>query len=108
MLVEITSEWDERYNKSSKAEPDSHRVVVDVLAVRIENGHFRGSDFDGIFEVADVPDPFDIFDGKLRVQVKVGWFGMKPKSTWSHVTLNGKWQLLRNYSGEVVHNLSAA
>jgi hypothetical protein len=108
MLEDITTEWNDRYNTHVGAKPDSQlRHVVDVLAIRVANGHLRGSDFDGVFEVADVPKPFSIHTGDLRVEVKVGWFGMKPKTTWSHITLNGEWELIRNYSGKVVHNLSA-
>ncbi len=108
MLTEITTEWNERYNTHLAAKPEAHlRHVVDVLAIRITNGHLRGSDFDGVFELADVPKPFDVYAGKHRVEVKVGWFGMKPKSTWSHITLNGEWELIRNYSGKVVLNLAS-
>ncbi len=106
MVTEITTEWDDKYNKHPSVQPVEHRYVVDVLAVRVEKAHLRGSDFDGVFEVADVPKPFDSYADKPRVQVKVGWFGMKPKTTWAHITLNGEWELVRNYSGEVVHNLA--
>ena len=109
MLIDITTEWNHKYDThaSAKPEPGQERRVEDVLAIRITNGHLRGSDFDGVFELADIPKPFDVFSGKHRVEVKVGWFGMKPKGTWSHITLNGDWELIRNYSGKVVHNLAA-
>jgi len=108
MLTEITTEWNHKYDTHPSAKPDVQlRQVVDVLAIRITNGHLRGSDFDGVFEVAETSDPFDVFAGKQRVEVKVGWFGMKPKTTWSHITLNGEWELIRNYSGKVVHNIAA-
>lgn len=108
MLIEISNEWNHKYDTYPSAKPDVQlRHVVDVLAIRITNGHLRGSDFDGVFEVAEVPRPFDLYAGKHRVEVKVGWFGMKPKSTWSHITLNGDWELIRNYSGKVVHNLAS-
>ena len=107
MLTDITTEWNNKFDTHPSAKPDGKlRHVVDVLAIRITNGHLRGSNFDGIFELADVPKPFDVFAGKHRVEVKVGWFGMKPKSAWSHITLNGEWELIRNYSGKVVHNLT--
>ena len=54
---------------------------------------------------AEVAQPFDVFDGKTRVEVKVYWFERKPKTTWAHITLNGEWELLRNYSGNVVDNI---
>lgn len=108
MLIDITEEWNHKYDthSSAKPEPGQERRVVDVLAIRITNGHLRGSNFDGVFELANVQQPFDVVDSKHRVQVKVGWFGMKPKKSWSHITLNGEWELIRNYSGKVVHNLA--
>lgn len=71
----ITEEWDGRYNTNIHAESVETRHGESVLAIRIEHGHLRGSDFAGIFEVADVPNPFDVNkDGELRVECKVGWF----------------------------------
>jgi hypothetical protein len=102
----ITEDWDHHYDKNAHAEPVETRHGESVLAIRIEHGHLRGSDFAGIFEVADVPDPFNIHDGLLRFECKVGWFGMKPKTTWSNITIKGRYQLLRNYTGPVVHNLA--
>ena len=105
-LSAITEEWDNRYNTNAHAEPTEHRHAESVLAIRIEYGHLRGSDFAGIFEVADVPNPFNVHDCELRVECKVGWFGMKPKTTWSNITIKGPYQLLPNYTGPVVHNLA--
>jgi hypothetical protein len=111
MLTEITTEWNHKYDThtSAKPEPGQERRAEHVLAIRITNGHLRGSDFDGVFELANVQQPFDNHgkNGQLRVEVKVGWFGMKPKTTWSHITLNGPWELIPNYSRMVVHNLAA-
>ena len=107
MATEITTEWNSKYDTNPYAKPVELRYVVDVLAVHVTNAHLRGSDISGVFEVADVPKPFDSYADKPRVQVKVGWFGMKPKTSWAHITLNGEWELIRNYSGEVVHNLAA-
>lgn len=102
----ITEEWDHRYDTNAHAEPTERRHVISELVIRIDHAHLRGSDFAGIFEVADVPEPFDVHSGELRVECKVGWFGMKPKTSWSHITIKGQWQLLRNYTGPVVHNLA--
>ncbi|MEY4566322.1 MAG: hypothetical protein RLY14_1292 [Planctomycetota bacterium] len=107
MVTEITTEWNSKYDTNLNAVPVEHRQVMDVLVVHVTNAHLRGSDFSGYFEVADVPTPFDSYADKQRVQVKVGWFGMKPKSSWAHITLNGEWELIRHYSGKVVHNLAA-
>lgn len=102
----ITEEWNHRYDTNAHAEPVETRHAESVLAIRIEHGHLRGSDFAGIFEVADVPNPFTVRDGELRVECKVAWFLMKPKTTWSNITVKGPYQLLRNYTGAVEHNLA--
>lgn len=107
MVTEITSEWEKKYDTNARAQPSELRIVDSGLVVRVQKAHLRGSDINGVFEVADVSKPFSIHEGMLRVEVKAGWFGMKPKTSWSHLTLNGDWELIRNYSGEVVHNLSA-
>lgn len=87
MPSEITSIWNQKYNTNAQAKPIEYREVERARVVLVKNAHLRGSDFGGIFELAETQDPFDIFDGKQRAEVKVGWFGMKPKTTWSHITL---------------------
>ena len=62
MLLEITTEWDNKYDTHPNAKPDGHlRHVVDVLAIRLTNGYLRGSEFDGVFELADVPKPLGLW-----------------------------------------------
>lgn len=104
--TQITEQWDHRYDTNANAESVEQRHAKSVLAIRIEHGHLRGSDFAGVFELAEVPDPFNVHSGELRVECKVAWFGMKPKTTWSNITLKGSYQLLRNYTGPVTHNLA--
>ena len=101
--TQITSDWNRRYDTYTGAV--EYREVANVLAIKVHDAHLRGSDLTDVFEVADSDKPFDIKNGELRVEVKVGWFGMRPKKTWSHLTLKGNWQLLRNYKGKVAHNL---
>jgi len=103
--TEITTEWNHRYDTHKSAVVVEYREVADVLAIRVHSAYLRESDLTDVFEVADSDKPFDIKNGELRVEVKVAWFGMKPKTTWSHLTLRGDWQLLRNYRGKVAHNL---
>jgi hypothetical protein len=105
MPSEITSIWNQKYNTNTEARPIEYRTVRNARVVRVSNAHLRGSNFGGVFELADTQDPSDFFDGQERAEVKVGWFGMKPKTTWSHITLGDEWELIENYSGKVVHNL---
>jgi hypothetical protein len=102
----LIKDWINAPKTHNSAVPVEWRDVVDVSAVRISNGHLRGSNFDGIFELANSALPVDNFHGKIRVEVKVGWFGRRPKRTWAHITPNKDWELLKNYSGPVVHNIA--
>jgi hypothetical protein len=104
--TELTKDWGNTPHTHDSATPVEWRDVVDVSAVRITNGHLRGSNFDGIFELANGPLPIDIFHGKIRIEVKVGWFGCRPKKTWAHITPTTDWEILKNYSGSVVHNIA--
>jgi len=103
--TEITTDWNHRFDTNKSAAVVEYRKVTKALAIRVHAAHLRGSDFTDVFEVADSDRPFGIKKGELTVEVKVGWFGMKPKKSWSHLTLRGDWQLLRNYKGKVAHNL---
>jgi hypothetical protein len=103
--TEIVEEWDKRYDTYKTATAVEYREVSNALVIRVINAQLRGADLTDIFEVADVDQPFDIKESVLRVEVKVGWFGMKPKTTWSHLTLKNGWQLQHRYTGKVVHNL---
>lgn len=81
MATEITTEWNSKYDTNPHAKLVEFRYVVDVLAVHVTNAHLRGSDITGYFEGADISTPFDSYADRQRVQVKAGWFGMKPKSS---------------------------
>lgn len=98
--------WNNIPNTHADARPVEYRRVLDVLAIRIVEGAFRNAEVAGVFEIADIAEPFDIHDGNLRVQVKCCWFERKPPTSWAHITLNGQWELLRNYTGEVVDNIA--
>ena len=108
MLPNYSTDWSNIPHEHEKAKPNGElRVVYNQLAIRIDEGFLRGSTFSGVFLIANVNAPFKIVKGELRVEVVVGWFGSKPKTTWTHITLKGKWKLLKNYSGQVETNITA-
>jgi hypothetical protein len=49
--------------------------------------------------------PFRIKKGKLTVEVICLWHGKKPKTTWTHLTLGKKYELIPSHTGEVVANI---
>lgn len=106
MTIPLNASWDEIPHTNPLAKPTSVRYVLDSPSIRLINGRIRGATVSGVFELANVPKQFDDFNGNRRVQVKVGWFGAKPLTSWTHITLGDEWELIPNFTGDVVHNIS--
>ena len=106
MPIALTTDWTHIPNTKTGATPTSYRYVLDVLAVHVVGARLRTSTFNGIFEVANVQEPFSTYRGESRIEVKVGWFGARPRKTWAHLILGDEWELLSHYTGDVVHNIS--
>ena len=104
MAIEKT--WKDIPNTDPKATVVNHRRVVDVMAVRVETASIRLATVSDWFEVADVANPFRIVDGKLTVEVKCHWKGLKPSSEWMHLTISNKYQLVRHFDGDVADNIA--
>jgi hypothetical protein len=84
----------------------TYREVRNVMVVEVTTAAIRGATVDGAFEVSDHPEPIVVHnDGLVRVEVKCLWYGRKPPTTWMHLTLQGKWKLVRSYSGPVVSDI---
>jgi hypothetical protein len=108
MAIEINTNWDGIRNTNPKASVIRTRKVLDTLAIRVESAELRLATVSNVFELADIPQPFSLVDGELKVEVKCLWYDRKPPTTWSHLTLGKKWELIRNYSGDVADNIGEA
>lgn len=81
-------------------------MVKKVFAVEIKNGYYRGSYFNGIFEVSD-PNKLYFKSGKgQRVRVKTHWFCCRPTTRWPGILIeHGECTEKPNFSGKVVRNI---
>lgn len=104
--MENQTTWDDIPHTDSKAIVVKHRTVVDVMAIRVDKASIRLATVSGWYEVADVPNPFCIIDGDLKVEVKCHWKGLKPATEWLHLTISNKYQFVRRYSGNVAENIA--
>lgn len=105
--MEPTTDWTGIAHTDVRAKPTSWTQVEGVLAVRVECARIRGAEVSGVFAVSDHPEPITVHgDGTPRAEVHCLWFGRKPPTSWMHLTLAGKWQLVRSYTGPVVENIS--
>jgi hypothetical protein len=106
MTDEINTNWDKIPHTNPKATVVRQRKVLDTLAIRVENAGLRMASLNDVFEVADNPQPFSLVNGDLKVEVKCLWYDRKPPTSWAHITLGSKWELIRNFSGEVADNIA--
>ena len=98
--------WEGIPNTDHKATCKSYRHVVDVMVLSVEKAQIRSATVSGVFEIADVPNPFRIVDGDLKVEVKCLWHDRKPTDTWMHLAIPNKYQFIRRYTGQVVENIA--
>jgi len=98
--------WDGIPNTDPTANCSSLRNVVDVMVISVENAQIRSATVSGVFEIADVPNPFRIADGDLKVEVKCLWHDRKPSDTWMHLAVSNKYQFIRRYTGQVVEYIA--
>ena len=104
--MEDKKTWDEIPHTDAKAVVVKHRSVIDVMAIRVEKASIRLATVSDWFEVADVPNPFRLVDGGLKVEVKCHWKGLRPETEWLHLTISNKYQLVRRYSGKVAEDIA--
>ena len=104
--MDINTNWGGVPTTNSNATIKSFRRCVGVLAIRVKSASIRNAEVTGVFELADTPQPFGVFNGVLRAEVKCTWFDRNPPTSWTHIQLLDSWELIRNYSGEVADNIA--
>ena len=105
MAVKKSTHWDGAPNTNTKAAINEIRKVKGKLAIEVTKAYIREAMVSGVFEIADTQMPFRIKKGKLTVEVICLWHGKKPKTTWTHLTLGKKYELIPSHTGEVVANI---
>ena len=105
MAISKNAHWQGARNTNDKAEINETRKVKGKLAVKVAKAYIREAKVSGVFEVANTEMPFRIKKSKLTVEVICLWYGKKPKTTWTHLTLGKKYELIASHTGEVVANI---
>jgi hypothetical protein len=105
MDISKTSNWDSASHTNSKAEIIAHTKFNGKLAIEVKNAYIRKAKISGIFQIAEVDNPFTVKNGVLRVEVECMWEGKKPKSSWMHLIIKNKYKILLNHKGSVVSNV---
>ncbi len=97
---------DNIYRTHPNAKPTRWRYVKGVLAIRVQSATYRKCrPLAGVFElVSELPQ---LVRGENRYEVYCAWFGVKPKYKYPRISVDpGHFEIISNYSGEVIDNLS--
>lgn len=97
--------WDGHPHTNKSARPSAWRHVDGVQAIRVSGATYRGSQpIDGFFEVVSEPKESR---GKLKVEVRCSWHGVKPRTCFPHLIIKpDQFELVESYSGEVIDDIS--
>lgn len=106
MATKKNAHWEGAPDTNAKAAISEIRKIKGKLAIEVTKAQIRNAKVSGIFEVANVEMPFRIKKGELTVEVICLWHGKKPKTTWTHLTLGRKYELISSHTGEVVANIA--
>jgi len=107
MATRIGTNWEGIPHTRATANMVELRKAEAVRVVRIDNGSFRNASVSGYFELASADTRMKVDkSGNRTIEVKLGWFGVKPPTSWASVTILGAHKILDNFSGAVFHNIS--
>jgi hypothetical protein len=107
MASRITTNWEGIPHTRATANIVELRKVEGVRVVRIDSGSFRSAPVSGYFELASPETRLKLDkNGTRTIEVKLGWFGAKPPTSWASVTILGTHKILDNFTGTVFHNIS--
>lgn len=91
------------------AKVSRHRTVSGVAAAKVLGASYRNATLSGIFELTNQTsaDPVrDLPGGKRKIQVVCAWYGCKGDLHFDVSDTGSSVEIIRNYSGEVVDNIS--
>lgn len=104
--------WNTDWTGIRKTDPHAQAVtgkkVTSAHVIWVERATIRNAMVsDAYFLVAEPRSVGAVSGGKQRVIVECLWYGRKPQKTWMHLTLLGKDEERRDYTGLVVSDFVA-
>ena len=89
------------------ATPTEFSHVANVTAIEVINAKYRNSTFNGVLQLANGKDSFQIHGSKLCAKAKLAWCGMEFKKSFRLIELNmAQVKVLQNYTGNVIAKLA--
>jgi hypothetical protein len=89
------------------AAPTEFTHVANVTAIQVTNAKYRNSTINGVLQLANGKDSFQIHGTKLCAKAKLAWFGMEFKKGFRLIELNmAQVKVLQNYTGNVIAKLA--
>ena len=102
----LNTDWTGIPNTDAKAGVTKFKPVSNVTVIRISKASIRYAQLDDcVFELVDAASIPQMRWGKNRIEVKCFWYGCKPPACWMNIAIDGDYEIIPNYSDEVVYDI---
>ena len=89
------------------AKPCKFRKIVGEVVIRVESAAFRGAGpFSGVFELVYPGKDPRSFQNKHCAEVVCAWHGTKPLTSYPHIQILSKYEIIEGCDGEVVDDIA--
>lgn len=107
MADSYNTDWSGVPHSNERAGPVAFRHVEKKPVIQVQRASIRNAIIENAyFELVEYGTARKMENGKHKVEVKCLWYGCKPATTWMHITVDGPYTVLGEYTGQVVHNIS--
>ncbi len=105
--MKLTEEHIPARYTNPQAGPTRWRTVENAQVVEVHKAFHRGAVVDGFFEVDTARPGIKERRSGPTIEVICTWYGVRPKTKWMTLRLQGTWKLHESYSGEVIADINA-
>lgn len=104
---EWSSDWEGVPRTDLNASIVCKKMVSGAAVIKLSKASIRNAEIlDCCFELAAPGSAPRVQWGANRVEVKCLWYRRKPRTSWMHIIVLGEYQIIENFNGEVVWNIS--
>ena len=106
VLNRIQTDWENVPVTDAKAHIVASESVKGSAAIHVTKASIRNAEIENCcFELASPVSVPKMRWGANRIEVKCLWYGRKPPTSWMHIAVLGDYEIIENYSGEVVRDI---
>lgn len=106
MIVNPSTVWNVPDTDENARPTAFQKVPRNRRVIHIAKGNYRDATFSGYFVIAEVEKPYSTYGEKRRVEVECLWYARKTRNNWPRITIIEGGDVVTDYTGDVVTNIS--